>query len=258
MNATTSKSQDLSQSINIAILSAGAYYIADWVDIREIIEEDIETDFDQILPEVIIAKIKSKPVIIPKIKNLATAENDMTYGRVVKTPHGYIRMERELYFIPTDSPMACANTHTQAIYWGLITLEKDTALKWGDGWYQLEGEDPVDLMRPQETRLSSIHTESHDPSVFEKLTPEEMEKMNWFKPFNNGSARYHGEINDVIKQAQELGLIGLVEKLERIKATKPENDEAFYVAEYLLIDNIVPEDQKSYLSYNGKASFSPR
>ena len=149
----------------------------------------------------------------PMVPGLETAETDTMYGRLIETPAGLVRAERLMAIIPFDTD-PCLTTHSQGAFWGLLDLTVDTELAWGPGWYQLAGQERVDLMLPQLTEMSCTHT----PGIAsEPLTCDEIVAMGFSdRGFHNSSMRSYSAIEEVMADARKLGVDSLVAKLQRM------------------------------------------
>ena len=149
----------------------------------------------------------------PMVPGLRTAETDTMYGRLIETPVGLVRAESFLAIIPFDTD-PCLTTHSQGAFWGVLDLAVDTELTWGPGWYQLAGQERVDLMLPQLTAMSCSDTMN---IASEPLTRDEIVAMGFSgRGFHNSTIRYHGDIEEVMADARTHGLDDLVAKLQRL------------------------------------------
>lgn len=150
----------------------------------------------------------------PMVSGLETAETDHTYGRLIDTPAGLVRVSGFMAIMPLQHEK-CLTSHPQGAFWGVIDLDVDTELSWGPGWYQLEGQERVDLMLPQLSELAF----SHDESVLsEPLTRDEIVAMGFAdRPFHNSTIRHNGDVDQLIKYLHRGGHDSVVAKLERLR-----------------------------------------
>ena len=169
---------------------------------------------DARLPTMCELSIDGETRRFPIVPGLKTAETDTMYGRLIDTPAGLVRVCDFMAIMPADHEK-CLTSHPQGAFWGVIDLDADTELTWGPGWYQLAGQDRVDLMLPQLTELAFSHGEN-DPA--EPLTRDEIVALGFNElRFHNSTVRHNMEIDWLIESARRTGLDGLIAKIERLR-----------------------------------------
>lgn len=169
---------------------------------------------DAKLPTMCELNIDGTNYQLPIVPGLETAETDIMYGRLIDTPAGLVRVCDFMAIVPIDQEK-CLTSHPQGAFWGVLDLDVDTELTWGPGWYQLAGQERVDLMLPQLTELTFAYGEN-DP--VEPLTRDEIVAMGFhLHGFHNSTIRHHGDIGALIKYLRRGGHDGVVAKLERLR-----------------------------------------
>lgn len=200
-------------SVNIITLAAGRHVLTDAQALHLV--GDIRSFYgDAKLPTMCELSIDGETRHFPIVPGLATAETDIMYGRLVNTPAGLVRVDGFMAIMPFDYEK-CLTSHPRGAFWGVLDLDVDTELTWGPGWYQLAGQDRVDLMLPQLTELAFGYGKD---DLVEPLTHDEIVATGFhIHRFQESTTRYHGDIEPLIKSLQRGGHESVVAKLERLR-----------------------------------------